>query len=246
MTEPENSLGWPQIRDIVNQSLNDAKMAQELQREADDQRIRDLEKRVINMIEANKELVVQFGKQQENALQTANAERNKSAEVLRNETQRALDKADAEREKSASALRQEQQRALNKADMEREKSAEVLRAQLTQNIESSYQNLLLHIEANRDQTANSFAASEKAIEKADYANEKRVEIERVQTVRMAEQIKDTVSVGVFTRFDEENNRRLTELERAGASLRGITAAGVVVIPILVLVISFAVNAYFAV
>jgi hypothetical protein len=196
-----------------------SEQALERQREAHEQRISDVEEQLdrrlhalhtelLVRIGANKELVEQFNTQTAKALETAALEREKSAEVLRNETQRAMDKADTERQKSADVLRNEQQRALAKADVEREKSADVLRSQLEQQIESGDQNLLLHIDNQKEQVASAFNASEKAIAKAEAANEKRFEAVNEFRAQLRDQQSQFVLRELFESTQHDMNRRL--------------------------------------
>lgn len=205
----------------------------QLQREHYEQRVTDLETRFLEkvaalnqehsvLIEANKELFEQYNSQQSKALETANAEREKSAEVLRNETQRALDKADGEREKAASALRDEQQRAMAKADIERERSADVLRSQLMQQIDAGDKNLFIHIDNQKEQVAAAFAASEKAILKAETANEKRFEGINEFRGQLRDQQAEFLLREIFDRAQTEQRNSMESLaQRVAANAQNI-------------------------
>jgi hypothetical protein len=153
-------IDWPQIRDMFNERMAQVALADEerrkaldLQREADAKRIADLEKYIVARIEAAQKLVEQFHEQQSQALQQAELERAKSAEVLRNESQRAMDKADSERDKAALVLRDQ------------------LQQQITVGDESLRQNLQ-HL---KEQVQARFEASDRAISKQEFAYEKRFE-----------------------------------------------------------------------
>ncbi len=92
----------------------------------------------------------------------------------------AGDKLAAERDRAAQELRETQAAAVDQAERERVKAADVLLQNMTQMIDSRYEGLRLHIraqaeqlEATRREMAITNDASEKAIAKAEAANEKR-------------------------------------------------------------------------
>jgi hypothetical protein len=145
----EGAIAWPQVKDMLNERLAESTRAQELQREADNQRILDLEKYLLSRIEANKELVEQYHSQHE--------------------------------------------LALKKENEERERAALVLREQLQQRIESGDVQLREHVNHQKESVASAFAASEKAISKAESADEKRFESVNVFREQFRDQLSDQAS-----------------------------------------------------
>lgn len=142
--------------------------------------------------------------EQHRAMDKSDTEREKAASALRQEQHRAMDKSDAEREKAASALRVEQHRAMEQAQHERELAATALQVSLERAMQEGDDRLREHIsnqiqqinaalvsadkleqarvEAVREQTRAVQRElkiiqeeSEKAIAKAETANEKRFE-----------------------------------------------------------------------
>lgn len=92
----------------------------------------------------------------------------------------AGDKLASERDRAASTLRDAHQKAIEQAESERAKAAQRLAEQITQQIQSGDENLKLHIlaqeqeiQAVRRETSLIHEASEKAIQKAEAATEKR-------------------------------------------------------------------------
>ncbi len=92
----------------------------------------------------------------------------------------AGDKLAAERDRAAQQLRETQQKAMDQAEREKVAAAEILAAGLKQMIDSGDEGLRLHIQAQTQQLESTRRemgiineASEKAIAKAEAANEKR-------------------------------------------------------------------------
>ncbi len=109
----------------------------------------------------------------------------------------AGDKLASERDRAASTLRDANQRALDQAEEERRKASERLAEQITQQISSGDENLRLHIhgqgeqlEASRRETQIVHEASEKAIAKAEFANEKRFAAVNGFRQQLSDQAKD--------------------------------------------------------
>ncbi len=111
--------------------------------------------------------------------------------------QEAGNKLASERDRAAEALRLATQKALDNATEERIKAAAQVATQLEQMINSGDENLRLHIKAQEQQleamnreTALVHDASEKAISKAEAANEKRFEQQNGLQGQMRELITD--------------------------------------------------------
>ena len=135
-------------------------------------------------------------------------------------------------------------RALETADAEREKSAQALAGALKNQIEAGDNALLLHIDAQKEaleslrlyqQQENQ--ASEKAITKAEIANEKRFEQVSAFREQLGNRNKDFLPREIFDqallesrtreeaaarRLDVMSNR-ITEIEAKGSSIKDRTA-----------------------
>jgi hypothetical protein len=84
-------LDWPQVRDMFNERLEENEKALKLQREADNQRIVDLERFLQAQINSVRELGEQYHSTQQRALEVASDEREKSAEQLRKQLVERMD-----------------------------------------------------------------------------------------------------------------------------------------------------------
>lgn len=134
-----------------------------------------------------------------------------------------------EREKAAAALREAEYRALQRAEVETEKAAAALRFSMSQQVQAGDQNLLLHIEAQKEQVKLAFESSEKAIEKAEQAtndrfhsvNEFRAQLNDQAQQFVLREVYDQNSTDVRRRQDallelvQSVSTRVTEIEARG-------------------------------
>ena len=135
-------------------------------------------------------------------------------------------------------------RAIQTADQEREKSAQALAAALNVQIEAGDHALLLHIENQKDALEavrlyqrQENEASEKAITKAEVANEKRFEQVSAFREQLGQANKEFLPREIFEQALQESRtrqeaaahrvdtlaNRVTEIETRGSSVRDKTA-----------------------
>ena len=140
-------------------------------------------------------------------------------EALFNEQQRATEMAEREREKAATVLRSEQLRTQQTAEQERAKSADALAASLAQSIREGDERLREHITqqvkqieaalaAAQRETLIQHEASEKAIAKAEAANEKRFGSVNEFRVQLADQATLFLPREVFDAQFADLNKRV--------------------------------------
>ncbi len=149
----------------------------------------------------------------------------------------AGDKLASERDRAAEALRLATQKALDNATEERTKMADQISAQLEHMINSGDENLRLHIRAQEQQleamnreTVLVHSASEKAIQKAEDANEKRFEQQNGLQGQMRDLVNDLMprelaETQIAEIQKEINLLRQSQDTSAGKSLGSATAIG---------------------
>jgi hypothetical protein len=184
-TEIASGLDWPQVRDMFNERLQENQKALQLQREADDQRIMDLEKQLRTEIQAARETSEQHHTYQLRSLETAAEEREKSANQLRNEHQRSADVLSTQLTQRIDAGVQ---------GVERQAQA-------------NFDNLRQHIDHNRQQVELLAASQREAISKAEVATERRFEAVDTRLGELLDVRSDFIPREVYEQDRADTRRR---------------------------------------
>ena len=126
-------------------------------------------------------------------------------------------------------LQAQNQRAEDQAERVRDKAAQVLKESLQDEVRMADGNLLQHIQHQKEQVAAAFAASEKAIQKAETAVDKRLDgMNEIRQTLVDQQI-TFVGRLVFEQFEKEARRMIeqsnTSIGEVGTRVTEIEARG---------------------
>lgn len=201
--------------------------ALERQRENQEQHAEETERMLSNKIEAAyKELLVRIENIRDAGDKLA-LERDRAAEALRSATQKAIEQADVERAKSADRLAEQLK---DKIKTESEKTDAVQRslhervdegdAHLRQHIDQQVVQIQQAIEAARRETDIIHNSSEKAIQKAEIAADKRFEGVNKFREQLNDQSKDFMPRELADSQFEEFRKQITDLQRTESSNMG--------------------------
>lgn len=229
--------------------------ALERQRENQEERVNAAELKLSDKIESGDgELLVRIESIKEAGDKLA-SERDRAAEALRSATQKAIDQADVERAKSADRLAEQLGDRIGAVSGK----ADAMQTSLHERINEGDHHLRQHIDqqvvqiqgaldAARRETGIIHAASEKAIQKAEAASEKRFEGVNEFREQLSDQAKDFMPRELADAQLAELRKQISDLQRGESKTEGrdagsdktlgyLIAASTLVLGIVVVVIN---------